>query len=117
MSALPYIPADLPPAPRPRLIDPLALSDAALRAWQDGRQAQAQYIWQDGPTLLDHGARLYFPTFGQHAEQSRLLGLAGYRFTANACGWMKPAPRQQADAELEWARRLYAALHPGWRPR
>lgn len=103
MSALPAIPAGLPRAPEPT-------RDA-------GEFARADYL--AGPIIYSDfysgTASVSFPTFGRQAEQSQLLRQAGYEFIARAGAWGKRIDQLDAGIELAWARRLYAALHPGWR--
>ena len=114
---MPAIPANLPPAPRPNLVDVAGFSGDALRYWQDGKQARQQYAYEDGPTVcrFDGNTWVAFPTFGYHAEQSQILRAAGYTFASHGAGWVKTIAPAAAERELEWARRLYMALHPNWK--
>ena len=114
---MPAIPENLPPAPRPKLADVSDLSGSAMRYWQDGKRARQQYAYEDGPTICKFSGETWidFPTFGYHPEQSRILRAAGYGFASHGAGWVKTIAPADAERELEWARRLYMALHPTWK--
>lgn len=113
---LPEIPAALEPAPHPRLTDTAEMSTEALRRWQDGLGARLQFLFGAGPHSCadDQGVMINFPTFGQSAQQTYWLTAGGYRWTGR--GWFKRVNTEDVTEELRWARRLYAVLHPSWRP-